>query len=205
MAWCKLDCKMLLLEGVVGLLSLNSCGEQAISNPIIPIDKIEQSDIVFRRGEGLVSDVVLHADADGLYSHIGVVVKHNDSLKVVHSVPGEGDFDGVKMESIEKFFASNRAQKGEVARMDLNEMQRNKISRLAIKKSEEKVAFDYDYNLDDTTQLYCTELIVLLYKQIGIDIAQGRSTRVDLPGMSGDYVMPSDIYKNKKLISIYKF
>lgn len=164
-----------------------------------------QGDIAFRKGEGFVSDVVLYNDADGLYSHIGLIVNHNDSIKVVHSVPGEGDYDGVKIEPIEMFYATSRAVKGEVLRIELNDEQRRVIGEIAIKKGIDKIEFDHDYNLNDTTQVYCTELIKLLFNHIGINIVEGRSTRVNIPGMSGDYIMPSDVYRNKKLISIYKY
>ena len=59
-----------------------------------PLDKLQQGDIAFRRGEGFISEVVVYNDAHGMYSHIGIIVKHNDSLKVVHAVPGEPDFKG---------------------------------------------------------------------------------------------------------------
>ena len=99
-----------LMLGII-LLALVSCGSSPQPTINIPIENVKQGDIAFRKGEGIVSEIVLHSDADGLYSHIGVIVIHNDSIKVVHSVPGEGDFDGVKIEPIEVFYAPNRAVK----------------------------------------------------------------------------------------------
>lgn len=193
------------LLSMILLLAIVACDDTNSHQPIIPTEKLMQGDIAFRKGEGFVSDVVLYNDADGLYSHIGLIVNHNDSIKVVHSVPGEGDYDGVKIEPIEMFYATSRAVKGEVLRMELNDEQRRVIGEIAIKKGIDKIEFDHDYNLNDTTQVYCTELIKLLFNHIGINIVEGRSTRVNIPGMSGDYIMPSDIYRNKKLISIYKY
>ncbi|MBQ2838399.1 MAG: hypothetical protein IJE73_01980 [Muribaculaceae bacterium] len=193
------------LLSMILLLAIVACDDTNSHQPIIPTEKLMQGDIAFRKGEGFVSDVVLYNDADGLYSHIGLIVIHNDSIKVVHSVPGEGDYDGVKIEPIEMFYATSRAVKGEVLRMELNDEQRRVIGEIAIKKGIDKIEFDHDYNLNDTTQVYCTELIKLLFNRIGINIVEGRSTRVNIPGMSGDYIMPSDVYRNKKLISIYKY
>ena len=193
------------LLSMILLLAIVACDDTNSHQPIIPTEKLMQGDIAFRKGEGFVSDVVLYNDADGLYSHIGLIVNHNDSIKVVHSVPGEGDYDGVKIEPIEMFYATSRAVKGEVLRIELNDEQRRVIGEIAIKKGIDKIEFDHDYNLNDTTQVYCTELIKLLFNHIGINIVEGRSTRVNIPGMSGDYIMPSDVYRNKKLISIYKY
>ena len=44
--------------------------------PQIPLDKLQQGDIAFRRGEGFISEVVVYNDANGMYSHIGIIVKH---------------------------------------------------------------------------------------------------------------------------------
>lgn len=177
--------------------------------PQIPFDKLEQGDIAFRRGEGFISDVIIYNDVNGMYSHIGIIVKLNDSLKVVHAVPGEpdfkGDFDRVKLEPIESFFSPSRALRGEIMRTPLTDSMRNIINNIALEKAHKKIKFDHDYNINDTTKLYCTELIQLLFSHIGIDLAEDRSTTINVPGMSGNYIMPSDIYENQKLISVYKY
>lgn len=205
MDFIKINHIAIVLLSMILLLAIVACDDSNGQQPIIPTEKLKQGDIAFRKGEGFVSDVVLYNDADGLYSHIGLIVIHNDSIKVVHSVPGEGDYDGVKIEPIEMFYATSRAVKGEVLRMELNDEQRRVIGEIAIKKGIDKIEFDHDYNLNDTTQVYCTELIKLLFNHIGINIVEGRLTRVNIPGMSGDYIMPSDVYRNKKLTSIYKY
>ncbi|MBQ7042021.1 MAG: hypothetical protein IJN66_04885 [Muribaculaceae bacterium] len=174
-----------------------------------PLDKLQQGDIAFRRGEGFISEVVVYNDAHGMYSHIGIIVKHNDSLKVVHAVPGEpdfkGDFDRVKLEPIESFYSPSRASKGEIMRIPLSDSMRNIINNIALEKAHQKIKFDHDYNVNDTTKLYCTELIQLLFSHIDIDLAENRSTVINIPGASGNYIMPSDIYRNEKLISVYKY
>jgi hypothetical protein len=144
-----------------------------------------------------------------MYSHIGIIVKHNDSLKVVHAVPGEpdfkGDFDRVKLEPIGAFFSPSRALRGEIMRIPLADSMRNIINNIALEKVHQKIKFDHDYNVNDTTKLYCTELIQLLFSHIDIDLAGNRSTIINIPGASGNYIMPSDIYRNEKLISVYKY
>lgn len=199
---------MFLLNGMM-IAVLFSCTNRQKECPLIPIEKLKQGDIAFRRGEGVISDIVLYSDADGLYSHVGLVVLHNDTIKVIHSVPGEyddeNDFDRVKIEPIENFYSVERAERGEVLRMSMTEAQRECIANLALKKAEHKVKFDHDYNLNDTMALYCTEFVQLMFKNVGIDLAEGRMSDVIFPGMSSKYIMPSDLYKNKKLTSIYKY
>lgn len=193
-----------LMLGII-LFAMMSCGSSVQPTIDIPTQALKQGDIAFRKGEGIVSEIVLHSDADGLYSHIGIIVIHNDSIKVVHSVPGEGDFDGVKIEPIEVFYAPNRAVKGEIMRMPLTDSQRSLISERALEKASQRVIFDHDYDIEDTTKLYCTELVELLFAQCDVDLSQNRMTEVNVPGFSGKYIMPSDIYKNTNLTTIFKY
>lgn len=192
---------------IISMMMVQCDGSVKKSLPQIPIEKIQQGDIVFRRGESMASEVVLFNDADGKYSHVGIVVECDSGMMVVHAVPGENpklpNYDLIVMERIDKFFAPEAAVMGEIMRMDLDSTKCCLLSKLAIEKVKQKVPFDHNYDLSDTTKLYCTELLQHLYEKIGIDLAQGRITSINVPGMTNDYIMPSDIYHNDKLKSIF--
>lgn len=175
--------------------------------PTIPIELLQEGDIVFRRGYGFASEMVVYNDADGKYSHVGVVVNSEKGLMIAHSVPG-GDAeenDIMRLERIEQFYSAESSSCGEIVRMELDSLQRRRLSEMAVAKANEKIPFDHNYDLEDTTALYCTELVQLLYRNIGIDLAEGRITRLNAPGFSSDYLMPSDIYQNRNLKTIFKY
>lgn len=196
---------LLLVACAMGMIQCSS--QQQKPTLDIPVNLLQEGDIVFRRGEGFTSDIVAYNDADGKYSHVGIIAKVDSNLVIVHAVPGESD-DGrdiVKAVKLEDFFAPDKALKGEIMRITLNSEQRQNISHRAIKKACSQVEFDHQYNIDDTSKLYCTELLQLLFGHIGIDLAQGRITHINVPGMTGNYIMPSDIHKNPELESIFIF
>ena len=194
---------------IISILMMIQCSvaEQPKSSPQIPIEKLQAGDIAFRRGESIASEVVVYNDIDGRYSHVGLVVETDSGKRIVHSVPGETttpeSIDIIQIDRIEQYFAPKVSVRGEIRRMNLDSAQRNTLNQLALKKIDEKVPFDHNYDLLDTTKLYCTELIQLLYKNIGIDLAQGRITPINVPGLSNDYIMPSDIYNNNNLTTIF--
>ena len=198
---------------MLAIVWVNSCTKNNICDNLQHIDSIksliQEGDIVFRRGEVVVSRIVLASDINGKYSHIGMIINENDTLKVAHSVPGEHnddlDFDRVKIDAIDTFFSNNHASAGAVMRLNLSDEQRKKLSELAIIKERQNVKFDHNYDLSDTCELYCTEFIQLLYSNIGIDISESRKSTAFIPGLQGDYIMPSDIYTNKKLKLIYNY
>ena len=173
---------IVLIAIAVGLTQCSpGQGRQDIN---IPYDSIQEGDLVFRRGEGIVSNLVVYNDANGRYSHVGVVVR---------------------AVTLQDFFSNDHALIGEVMRVQLDSVQLCELSCRAMDKAEQKVAFDHNYDLEDTTKLYCTELIQLLFSNIGVDLAQGRSTHIGIPAFTGDYIMPSDIYQNSDLKSIFIF
>ena len=193
---------------IVAVCSLSQCTINDNRQEVeIPLDKICVGDIAFRRGEGFTSNIVAYKDADGKYSHVGVIAQSDSGLVVVHAVPGDhptqGGYDIVRAESLSEYFARNNAGKGAIMRIALDSTQQAVINNLALKKAMQQVEFDHQYNLDDTTKLYCTELLQHIFKAAGIDLAQGRITTINAPGMSNNYIMPSDIHHNPDLKTIF--
>lgn len=196
---------VLMAVACAGLVQCNVPARTQV--PTIPIELLQEGDIVFRRGYGFASEMVVYNDADGKYSHVGVVVNSEKGLMIAHSVPG-GDAeenDIMRLERIEQFYSAESSSCGEIVRMELDSLQRRRLSEMAVAKANEKIPFDHNYDLEDTTALYCTELVQLLYRNIGIDLAEGRITRLNAPGFSSDYLMPSDIYQNRNLKTLFKY
>ncbi|MBR5332359.1 MAG: hypothetical protein IKV32_03565 [Muribaculaceae bacterium] len=199
-----------ILTAFLLLVLLTQCSNDEVVKEVeIPLDSICVGDIAFRRGEGFASNMVVYHDVDGQYSHVGIVAMSDSGLVVVHAVPGahpnQPGSDIVRAERLNEFYASWQSRTGAIMRMSLDSTQRELLNRWALEKAQQRVKFDHEYDLGDTTLLYCTELLQLLYGKIGIDLAQGRRTDITFPGLTNKYVMPSDIYKNENLTIIFKY
>ena len=189
-------------------LHLTSCNNTEKQSFVFPVDVLQEGDIVFRCGTSMASNAVLTADKVGEYSHIGIIVKYNDSLMIIHAVPGEPDFEGdedrVKIDTPEKFFSRKLSIGGAVMRID-NETLVQNAAKSAINIFERETLFDHDYDLTDTTKMYCTELIYFLFNQQGLDLTEGRRSVVRVPALNGSYIFPSDIQQNSILQLIYSY
>ena len=76
----------------------------------------------------------------------------------------------------------------------------------ALHKAAEKVLFDNDYSLEDTTQLYCTELVWRAYQTQGIDVSGG--VRQEAPVFlckDGEGIFPSHIEKSGTTLFVKPF
>lgn len=199
-----------ILIAAVTITMLTECSVNDSRQEVdIPLDNICVGDIAFRRGEGITSTIVLYKDAEGQYSHVGVVAKSDSGLVVVHAVPGDDPnqegVDIVRAEFLNHFFASDKATKGEIMRLALDSTQQNAINRYALEKARQKIEFDHQYDLDDTTRLYCTELLHNAFDRAGINITEGRISNLSVPGKQYDLIMPSDIHKNANLKTVFIF
>ena len=197
---------------LLAVLSLSGCRTPSFSEaekfPSFPDSLLREGDLVFRRGEGLTSRAVLLADHHSVYSHTGIVVRGGTEWQVIHIVPGEpdqnGDRDRIKMESLDRFFAPERAVKGAVMR-PYDSPTAALAARQAVRLLGKGILFDHTYNLDDTTRMYCTELIQRIFQMEGIDLTEGKRSRINFPGFRGDYILPGDIQRSPYLKMICEF
>jgi uncharacterized protein YycO len=81
-----------------------------------------------------------------------------------------------------------------------------KAAQYAKEFLEKEVLFDHDYNLNDSTKMYCSEMIWRAYMRAGRDITDQRRTEVrSSPIYNGTYILPSDVYQNEYLTIVYVF
>ena len=169
---------------------------------------LQAGDVVFRRGGGLTSHVVLAVDHEGNYSHVGIVVDSCGTKLIVHAVPGERDFEGdvdrVKADLPERFFSTEFTSIGEVCR-PADSVVAERAASIAWQAYKRHTLFDHSYDDADTTRLYCTELVVYAFSRAGHDIVEGRGHHINLPILQADCVFPSDIYVSDFLTSVSQF
>jgi hypothetical protein len=196
--------------GIIAILVLAGCNDNANGyRCLLPAGtELKEGDVVYRRGGGLVSHVVVAADRGGNYSHIGIVVDSAGKKMIVHAVPGEPDFEGdedrVKMDTPERFFSSEHTSVGEICRMK-DSTAAKKAARAAIEAYNRHTLFDHEYNDNDTVKMYCTELVVWSYKKAGINIVGNERHHVSIPFLETYCIFPSDVYKSEYFKSIIIF
>jgi len=165
-----------------------------------------EGDLAFRKGKGAKSEAVFYADTSGIYSHTGIVVRQGATFRIVHITPGEQPKDSIKSDSPEEFWASGKAEHGAVYRLKDASPYAAAAAKQALRILQKGMMFDNDYDLNDSTKMYCTEFVWYAYKLAGKDITFGkRSELKNFPMYSGIYIFPSDIYRNDEFQLVYKF
>lgn len=174
------------------------------NNEQVVIDStgLRNGDLLLRNGRSGVSSIVTTV-SQGDFSHIGLALHTSSGWQVIHAVPSETAHpdspDILKCEAIETYYQKDRAVKGARAQVNCPDHMAQQAVQLALKKVKEHTEFDHHYNLEDTTELYCTELIWHVYKSIGIDLAENRRHEMIIPGTSNQFLFPSDIWNSRFL------
>lgn len=185
-----------LIWMVVSLLGW-AC-QPAAPERAFPLGEMEEGDLAFRCGYGVFSRAVTAAEEEGVYSHVGIIVRENGRWRVIHAVPGEKeskeDFDRVKIEDLELFYSGKRALKGCLVHTGLRDSALvSSLCHQATQAARDSVRFDHNYLLEDSTEVYCTEFVWRLYRQCQIDLSEGRRRSVHAFHIHGDVLLPEHL------------
>ncbi len=139
---------------------------------------LEEGDIILRRGEGFVSSVINNLnEADYQISHCAILVK-NDSVNwnVIHTVSSElSNVDGVQTERLDRFTAESVENTIVVLRYKADKQKRTEIANRARYYLTRKIGFDNSFDIADTTEFYCTELVYRVFLDVfGFDVFEER-------------------------------
>lgn len=198
----------LILHVIICLL-LVACGQQQTESSLsVDVKLLQEGDLILRRGRSVSSRAVVRADRQSnVYSHIGVLVCDSSQWFVIHCVPGEAEETNgeeiIKCDSLALFLRCDRAEAGAVFRYDTTAEVRTAVAADARRFLQSKVPFDRRYLCSDTTQLYCTEMVELLYRHAYIYLSEGR--RHNPPAFREPVIYPSDITRNNRLIEVARF
>lgn len=191
------------------LLLLTAC-HRSLPRVILPSDvELQPGDLVFRLGGGLTSRAITTYDRGGRYSHVGMVVDSAGHTMIIHAVPDEHDSptdsDRVKLDLPEVFFDSFHALNGAVCRFADTDAAR-RATDYVWRAYRRRAAFDHDYDLTDTTRLYCCELIIHAFREAGAPLTLPSQHYVNAPWFHIDSCyFPSDLYAAPELIPVSTF
>lgn len=161
-------------------------------------DKLENGDLIFRRGRSVESHAVLMADKDGEFSHVGIICKENSQIYVIHAVPGEskGKQDYIKKDKLEDFLQPERASRFAVYRSDFSKKIKMNAVNYALDCYKKKLIFDDKYDLSTDDKLYCTEFIYKAFKTAGNRSFTLKTSHISILVGNLGIILPSNIIGN---------
>lgn len=149
---------------VLFLILLSSCqsGRDEVDTLSVADSlQFENGDIICRQGNGFFSGYFKNTSKkEQIYSHVGIIVIHGDSVSVIHSEASElTGIGGVRQESLGVFLRD--ISTWAVYRVDTIQPVRDSIVAVAKDYLAKDIQFDLDFDLSDDKKVYCTQLLAL--------------------------------------------
>jgi hypothetical protein len=122
----------------------------------------KDGDIICRLGDRLWSQAFKDLSAfDKRYSHMGIIRINNDQITVIHSEgTAKTGKDVVKEVAIESFIKNALV----IGIYRLKNLDGSQISSIA--KEYLGVPFDWQFDMEDGSKIYCTELLYLVLRRL---------------------------------------
>lgn len=166
---------------------------------------IREGDIIFRQGIGIEASFVNNIDSATCFSHVGIFVDTLGGKYVVHISPRENGDDekgGIRLQSLAGFLRTDRARGCAVIRVGGEGCAARKAADYAKSCLRADIPFDYMFDAEDSTMMYCSEFVWRAYLKGDIDISDGR--RHCVPAMAYPMIFPSDLFFCARRIILFQ-
>jgi len=130
-------------------------------------EQLQTGDIILRRGYGFVSTMILRMMQEEMpVTHLGIVIRDNDSLKVAHSLSSTvSNQDGLRLQQIDSFTHNSHDNSLLITRLkNIQPSDLEKIEKQVAYYHKKQVPFDHSFDYKDTTAHYCSEFIWRVYE-----------------------------------------
>ena len=133
------------------------------------IQLLNSGDVILRHGFGVISDAIAKLSKDKYpVSHCGIVVQEQDgSFSVIHTVSNAlSETDGMQKDKLSVFVKNAQQNTIIVLRHRLiveNKDLAQQLTRQAETYLQCKIPFDNQFDFEDTSAFYCTEMLWIFF------------------------------------------
>lgn len=162
---------------------------------------LQNGDLIYRKGNGYFSNRFKDfSENEKIYSHVGIVQKTTDSVFVIHAEASELTGIGyVKKENVSIFLEG--IHQWAICRINTTSENKDAIAAAALYFHIAKTPFDLNFDVADTSAVYCSELVALcVNKVLGTPIIKADTQRG-----GKRFIAIDDTYKNENTELIFQF
>ena len=140
-------------------------------------DSLQAGDIILRKSYGMISDIIVNQLNDGTnISHCGIIsIDPKGNFNVIHTLSKLVSYaDGVQTCSLIDFMNESRIETVKVFRFRSGDGKT--IEHKAKYYLHQKISFDNEFNMNDSTKFNCLELPIHIIKiEFGKDISNANA------------------------------
>ena len=166
---------------------------------------LRDGDVILLRTSSVRGLFVRVTDNAGDFTHAGIVRRRDGAPDVVHADPERGPDGNRAVRRVSLAAFANGARASDVAVFRLRD-ERKKAARAAAEwadvQAQKAVPFDEQFNLEDSTALYCTELLWRAFGHAGIRVAVTERRPFRLQSARESVVLVSAFEQSTELVRV---
>lgn len=181
--------------------SISSQRYTALKLPEHVFGKLKNGDIILRKGAGpLSAHLMLNTKEE--YTHCGIIFNDNGKWMAIHSIGGEisnDNTDGIQTITLKKFVAPTPDSTLFICRPIFTENAGDKVYKKGLEYLDKGYPFDHRFSLLTTDDLYCSEMLYHIFKDIN-----NNKNVFDIKKKHKSYMlMFSTFFKEKNFTPVY--
>ncbi len=129
---------------------------------------LQDGDIILRKGRSMVSDLIARSfENSRRMSHCGIILNSAGGYEVVHTISGSiSEQDGIRKDTLQDFVLG--ADKANVYILRSRNIRNQRLIRDNVTQLlSQNPPFDHNFDLEDSSRLYCTEMIRKVFLDAG--------------------------------------
>jgi len=180
---------------------------KSVSNEYVvdmDFDMLSSGDLIFVRGNTMRGTIVRFFEKNNEYSHVGIIIKKDNSVQVIHASPGNDEAHLIRKVSLAEFIADKKITDFAVYRVSDDRQLLKKAISYAEECVRSRVPFDDAFSMKSEDSLYCTELVWRAYTQCNINLCSHGFSAVASLFIHEPIILPSNILSWEKLRCVIK-
>lgn len=134
---------------------------EQIKIPTAIINKIQGGEIILRKGQGYLSNLIVDLLGEDLsYSHAGILIKDSSGIYIIHSLSDDvSSIDGVQKCALNEFLYDVADSSLCIVKPLTDSVGLNLIQLKAKQYLKAGIPFDHNFDMHTKTELHCIELV----------------------------------------------
>ena len=137
---------------------LNYCSKDNLSNLELNSKHVY---LILRSDDSKISSKIRNYNffKDSLYSHIGILLLQKNKKNVYHVHPNSNKDNMILKESLTEFLTLKKHKIEYYSIFLVDGLIKEKVENILDKEVKKGIGFDYDFDYQDSSKLYCSEFV----------------------------------------------
>jgi len=160
-------------------------GEPPLTDETVQAAPVQDFDIILIAGRSFRSRCIrLFGGGTDEWSHVGILRKEGGQIFILHATPDTRDGNAIQYERLSELFERKAVSGFRILRLTgLTPAQQDMVKVRFEKERLETYLFDYNFDAQEHSRVYCSELVLMIFSGIICDVDTSRTVHPEVFGV----------------------